>query len=162
MRKSLVSVVSASLIALAVTGAGCSGGGADAGLTPDPAATPAPVMTVSLTNWAIKPSARVLAAGVVTLTVTHEADHGGGHAGSEGGAIHQLYLGALMSGTRSGEGKYGPPLVNLTDIKPGETRSVEVGLRPGTYELGCLVIEDVGGKKVNHYEKGMHTLVVVR
>jgi hypothetical protein len=35
-------------------------------------------------------------------------------------------------------------------------------LAPGVYELACLLVEDVGGERVNHYERGMHTTITVQ
>ena len=53
-------------------------------------------------------------------------------------------------------------MVNLADIKPGKSKTAEAELEPGTYELACLVVEQVNGKAVNHYKKGMYTQVTVR
>ena len=42
-------------------------------------------------------------------------------------------------------------------MKAGECKTAEVELVPGTYEPAYVVVEPVGGKKVNHYENGMFT-----
>jgi len=128
----------------------------------DANATPVSAVTIMLTNWAIEPSASVLAAGKVTFTATHPQDHGAGHGASEGGATHQLLVAPLEAGGKAGQSKFGNPVLNLTDIKPGETKMAEIDLAPGRYEIACLVVEQVAGKSVSHYEKGMHTVVVVQ
>lgn len=33
---------------------------------------------------------------------------------------------------------------------------------PGTYELACFITSDIGGKKMVHYDMGMHTLLTVQ
>ena len=124
--------------------------------------TPVSSLTVDLSNWAVKPSATTLAAGKVSFTISHAMYHGGMNA-TDGGATHQLVVAPLEAGAKDGQNKYGKPLLNVTDLKPGDTKTQDVELTPGTYELACLIVEDLGGgKSANHYEKGMHTTVVVK
>jgi uncharacterized cupredoxin-like copper-binding protein len=49
----------------------------------------------------------------------------------------------------------------MSDIEIGETATGAVTLEPGTYEMACLVVEEVDGETVNHYEKGMYTTITV-
>ena len=123
---------------------------------------PVSSVKVDLSNWAVKPSAKVLAAGKVSFTISHAMDHGS-HGAMDGGATHQLVVAPLDAGAKAGQNKYGKPLLNVTDLKPGDSKTQDVDLPPGTYELACLLVEDLGaGKSVNHYEKGMFTTVVVQ
>jgi len=47
-------------------------------------------------------------------------------------------------------------------LVPGESGSFTVSLTPGTYELGCLIVEMVGEETFTHYEKGMRATLVVQ
>jgi len=113
-----------------------------------------------LNNWSIMPSSTTLAAGEVVFTATHDEMHA--HGSNEGGATHQLLIARLPDGAKAGEGKYDEMVLNLTDIKPGETKAGSAQFTPGRYELACLVVETVNGKSVSHYDKGMFTTVVVK
>ncbi len=53
-------------------------------------------------------------------------------------------------------------MLNLSDIKVGKSKTGEVALKAGEYELACLVSETIDGKTVNHYEQGMHTKLIVQ
>jgi uncharacterized cupredoxin-like copper-binding protein len=139
----------------------CGGDDGDAA-TKEPGGAPASSVLVNLKNWAIEPSSKTLAAGTVKFTAMHAAEHGGMHMSGQEGATHQLVVSRLPDGATAGQSKYGVPVMNLADIKPGETKMGEAKLAPGTYELACLVAEQVGEKTVNHYEKGMYTQVTVR
>lgn len=129
--------------------------------TPSPAPAADADVTVNLTNWAIEPSLDELAAGDITFAAVHAEDHGG-HGTSEGGATHQLLVAPLAEGQEAGKGQFGSPVLNLPDIEIGETAVGQATLDPGTYELACLVVEEVDGETVNHYEKGMYTTITVR
>ena len=47
------------------------------------------------------------------------------------------------------------------ETAPGQTASVDVTLSPGVYEFICFVTSTIGGKPLNHYSLGMHSLVTV-
>lgn len=166
MSRRLVKWLPVSLfVALAAFGlAAACGGDDDDDSPPAPSGPAVSQVTIKLKNWAVEPSAGLLAAGKVKFTATHVEEQGshGSMGMNEGGATHQLYVARLTKGMKSGQGKYGVPVVNLTEIKPGETKVAEVELTPGVYEVACLVVEEVGGKKVDHYKKGMHTLITVK
>jgi uncharacterized cupredoxin-like copper-binding protein len=118
-------------------------------------------LTVLLTNWAVEPSQAKVAAGTVRITAMHEmADHG---SMSEGGATHQLLVAPLPDGAEPGNNSFGAPIVlNIPDLKPGESQTEEVELEPGRYELACLVLEEMDSMdSLNHYEKGMFAVLVV-
>lgn len=140
---------------------GCGGDDSDSegSVSPTPAAEAD--VTVNLTNWAIDPSADTLQAGQVTFAAVHVADAHGGHGASEGGATHQLIVAPLAEGKEPGKAEFGSPVLNLSDIGMGESKTGLATLEPGTYELACLVAEQVDGQTVNHYEKGMFTTIIV-
>lgn len=119
-------------------------------------------VTVNLKNWAIEPSSKTLAPGMVKFTAMHEMEHGSANMAGAEGATHQLVVLPLPAGEKAGQSKFGAPVLNLSEIKPGETKSGQAELAPGTYELACLVVEQVGGKAVNHYEKGMYAQITVK
>ncbi len=48
------------------------------------------------------------------------------------------------------------------ELEPGKSGTFTVNLSPGTYELGCLIVETVGGETFTHHEKGMHATITVR
>lgn len=128
----------------------------------DPSREAPTSITVNLKNWAVEPSATTVKAGTVRFTATHEdEDHGSEHGEAEAGATHQLVVAPLEDGAEIGEGNFGRPALNLADIGVGEEKSGEAELQPGRYELSCLVVEEVDGEDVNHYDEGMYALLVV-
>ena len=128
-------------------------GGSGKNMTVDPAA-----VQVMLSNWAVTPAQSALTAGKVTFQAMHQMDHGM-NASAEGGATHELIVAAEET---PGSGSFSKILLKLTEIKPGESKTGSVELKPGTYELSCQVGEVVQGKAVSHYAKGMHTTVTVK
>ena len=128
-------------------------GGSGKTMTADPSA-----VQVVLSNWEVKPAQTSLIAGKVTFQAMHSMDHGM-NASADGGATHELIVAA--EGT-PGSGAFDKVLLKLADIKPGESKTGSVELKPGTYELSCQVGEVVQGKAVSHYAKGMHTTVTVK
>ncbi len=152
------------LMALSLFGlvAAACGGGDDEASGPADGGAPASVVMVNLKNWAVEPSSSTLAAGTVSFTAIHEEEHGSMDMATQEGAVHQLLVAPLSAGARAGQSKFGTPVLNLTGLKPGETKTADAQLAPGIYELACLTVEEVNGKTVNHYEKGMFTEVTVR
>jgi uncharacterized cupredoxin-like copper-binding protein len=155
----LILVVSLAIIGLVTVSCGDDDDGDDGAA--DDSGMPASEVMVNLKNWAIEPSAKTLAAGMVKFTAMHEAEHGAMDMSGQEGATHQLLVAPLPQGAQAGQSKFGSPVVNLTEIKPGDTKTAEAELSPRTYEFACLVVEQVGGETVNHYEKGMYTQVTV-
>lgn len=47
-------------------------------------------------------------------------------------------------------------------VAPGKTAAFDATLQPGTYEMACFIITNIGGKNMVHYEMGMHTLLTVQ
>jgi len=48
------------------------------------------------------------------------------------------------------------------EVKPGESGKFTVKLSPGTYELGCIIVETIGGQIVDHHGKGMKATLTVK
>jgi hypothetical protein len=51
---------------------------------------------------------------------------------------------------------------HVEDVPAGGTAAFDADLTPGTYELACFITSDIGGKKMVHYDMGMHLLVTVQ
>jgi uncharacterized cupredoxin-like copper-binding protein len=51
---------------------------------------------------------------------------------------------------------------HVEDVPAGQTAAFDASLTPGTYELSCFIASDIGGKKMVHYDMGMHTLLTVQ
>jgi len=157
-----MAVIAASALSLGLLAA-CGDG--DSGTAPaDSTGAGGTPVTVRLTNWKVEPSASEVPAGKVTFTALHPSDDGGGHGhgAMEAGATHQLVVAPLDEGARAGESRFTNPVVNLSDIKVGQSKTATVDLAPGKYELNCLVVEKVNGTNVNHYTEGMYALLTVK
>lgn len=122
------------------------------------ATVPPGAVAVNLSNWTVAPAKTELMAGKVTFAANHLMDHGM-NAAADGGATHELLVAAEDA---PGSGKFSNVLLKLQDIKPGESKTGVVDLKPGTYELSCQVGEVVQGKAVSHYAKGMRTTITVK
>lgn len=146
-------------------GAGPSGDGAT-----DGAATVNVVMEETEEEWAFNLDRTEVAAGEIAFKVTNE-----------GKFEHELMIyppqdlshmleemvEAAEAGEVLGHGEEIEGLVLSVEgedelvLEPGESGSFTVNLTPGTYELGCVIVETVGGETFTHYEKGMHTTLTV-
>jgi uncharacterized cupredoxin-like copper-binding protein len=51
---------------------------------------------------------------------------------------------------------------HVENVPAGQTAAFDATLTAGTYELGCFITSDVGGKKMVHYDMGMHIPVTVQ
>ena len=72
-------------------------------------------------------------------------------------------LGLKRSGQETEELDYVQGLVgHVEDVPAGQTAAFDATLTPGTYELACFITSDIGGKKMVHYDMGMHLVVVVQ
>lgn len=111
-------------------------------------AAPAGSIEVKLLNWAVQPAQTSTKAGRVTFHVVHDMAHM--HGGNEGGATHDLQV---MK--RKADG--GLDLVGqVQGLAMGQSRDLTLDLAAGDYELSCNVVEEVDGKPVPHYARGMH------
>ncbi len=121
----------------------------------DSGGTPAGAVRVELSNWAVTPPRRELAAGPVTFDVVHvEEDHGHGH--DEPGKTHDLVI-----SRKAADGSY-EVIARTPALGIGERQDLELNLTPGEYQLSCDVVEEVGGKTVAHTLEGMVTTVTVK
>ena len=47
------------------------------------------------------------------------------------------------------------------EVEPGESGTFTVTLSPGTYELGCIIVETIGAETIDHHGEGMHATLTV-
>ena len=99
-------------------------------------------LTVDETEWAVVPSERVVAAGVVTF-----------HAYDRGQDEHNLTVRGPI--TRSGPGR----IRGQVWMQSGGSATIVANLPAGTYNLYCSMFM---GTPQSHYMLGMHTLISVR
>ncbi len=103
------------------------------------------------------------------LPEEEEAEHGEEEAGHEDEAGHddEADEDEAAHGDGAAHGEMIEDLVLSLEgedelvLKPGESGSFTVNLTPGTYELGCVIVETVGAETFTHHEKGMHTTLTV-
>ncbi len=152
------------------------GGGDDEGTAPsgdgtgDGAATVNVVMEETEEAWSFNLDRTAISSGEVTLEVTNE-----------GKFEHELMIyppqdlshmleemvEAAEAGVEAAHGEGIEGLVMSLDgedelvLAPDESGSFKVNLTPGTYEIGCVIVETVGGETFTHHEKGMHTTLTV-
>ena len=126
---------------------------AGAGTTAPAAGT---TVTVTLTEWEFKATAKTAPAGKVTFT-----------AKNDGKEVHELVLFKTDLPTDKlpldeegavDERATGIEVVDeVEDVKPGETKSFPTDLKPGTYALVCNVVD----KGEKHYGHKMYTTFTV-
>ncbi len=110
---------------------------------------PAGSIRVDLTNWAVGPAQSEVKAGSVTFWAVHDMGHA--HATGEGGATHDLQV--MKKGADGGLELIG----QVQGLTMGQAKALSLNLTPGDYELSCNVVEQIAGKMVSHYQKGMVT-----
>ncbi|MBI5946979.1 MAG: hypothetical protein HY875_02435 [Chloroflexi bacterium] len=120
-------------------------GGMGGGMTN--ASQPAGSIRVGLVNWEVEPAQSEAKAGTVTFWAVHDMDHG--HMSSDGGVTHDLQV---MKKNADGSLQLVGQVQGLT---MGQAKELTLTLAPGDYELSCNVVEQVDGKVVGHYAKGM-------
>jgi len=94
----------------------------------------------------------------VRSSLVENVDFGKIHfvAKNDGSAIHEL---AVVSVDDKGN-KH--ELAEAEDIGAGKTKEFNAKLKPGRYELACLVAPGEAGSTVDHYQQGMHVAFTVR
>jgi len=149
--------ITAAIAALAAAGLFVACGGDDHGMDNMGAMhsepLPAGGVVVRLSNWAIEPMTTSAPSGEVTFRAMHDMMHT--HGKGDGGNIHELAV-----ARRRADGQM-EILGRVADIKMGEYKDLTLRLEPGEYELQCNLVEEVGGKAIGHYVKGMHTTFTV-
>lgn len=152
-RFSLAAAAAAALAGvIALSAAACGGDdGQDHTATMGSMMAPAPegAIVVQLVNWGVEPSKTSAPAGKITFHAVHDMGHM--HGMNEGGNIHDLQV-----SRRNADGTL--ELVGqVQGLRMGDAKDLTLDLPPGDYELQCNVVEEIGGKMVGHYTKGMHT-----
>jgi uncharacterized cupredoxin-like copper-binding protein len=104
-------------------------------------------VNVALREWAVTPSVTEVSAGRIRFVVKNE-----------GGGVHEL---AVVKPQASGEPQELPG-AEVEDVKPGMTSEFVFDLKPGRYQLACLVAKGEFGSDRDHYAAGMHAEFVVR
>lgn len=98
------------------------------------------VVDVQMQEWAVKPAVASVKAGTIRFEATNN-----------GTMVHEL---AVLSVSADGARR---ELAEVEDLGVGKTGSFTVKLKPGTYELVCLLVPGEAGSTVDHYQQGMHT-----
>jgi uncharacterized cupredoxin-like copper-binding protein len=173
LRKALIAA--GSLLLLAGLLAAC-GGGSDEGTAPSGEGADQDAVAVKVAMeeteeaWSFNLDRTEVPTGEVTFKVTNE-----------GKFEHELMiypaqdlshmLEELVEAAEAGEeAAHGEEIEGLVlslegedelVLEPGESGSFTVSLTPGSYELGCVIVETVGGETFTHHEKGMHTTLTV-
>lgn len=83
------------------------------------------------------------------MTAVHDMGHS--HGSSEGGVTHDLQV---MRKNADGSMEMAGQVQGL---KMGEAKALTLNLPAGEYELSCNVVEQIDGKMIPHYVKGMVT-----
>ncbi|MGD9932820.1 MAG: cupredoxin domain-containing protein [Dehalococcoidia bacterium] len=118
---------------------GCSDDSAPAALVSTKA--PDEVVRVSLQEWSVLPGMETVGKGVIQFAVDNR-----------GADVHEFVL--LKDGEELGE---------IEGIGSGHLETIRFELKPGKYELACLIKEtEANGEVEDHYELGMHTAFEVR
>lgn len=157
MKRTFFAVGLTTLLLVATLAAAACGGdddadGQDMGGMADGSA-PAGSIEVKLINWAVEPAKTSAPAGKVTFWAVHDEAHG--HDAAEGGVTHDLQV---MK--KKADGSF-EMVGQVQGLKMGDAKALTLTLQPGEYDLACNVVEDVAGKMVPHYTKGMHTAFTV-
>ncbi len=177
-------VVAGGLLAIGGFLAACGGGGED-GAEPaeedvGPGATTVSViMEETEEAWAFTLDQTEVPAGEVTFVVSNEGKFE--HelmvypAQDLSHLLEELVEAAQMGEEEGAQGEeedahgeaIGGLIISLAGedelvLEPDESGSFTANLTPGTYELGCLIVETVGGETFTHHEKGMHTTLTVQ
>ena len=101
-------------------------------------------MSVDEKEFSVTPSTTSFPSGKVTI-----------EAKNTGTIHHELRVMRVNGDQREAIGV-------IEAFNPGETKSKEFTLTPGTYELSCQLADQQGGQVINHYQMGMHTNVTVQ
>jgi uncharacterized cupredoxin-like copper-binding protein len=133
-QRALAAFLSLTLIAVAAASLACAGDS-------EPKAT----VQVSLKEYSVSPSLTEVEGGKIHFV-----------AKNDGGATHEL---AVISVDDKGN-KH--EIAEAEDIGAGKTKEFTAKLKPGKYELACLVAPGEAGSTVDHYQQGMHIAFTVR
>lgn len=148
----ILTLAAISFAALLALTAACGGGDDDEHMDGGMMSTgtaPEGSIRVGLVNWAVEPAATSAKAGEVTFWAVHDMAHG--HSNDEGGVTHDLQvMRKKADGSMEMAGQ-------VTGLKMGDAKALTLNLAAGDYELSCNVVEELKGKVIPHYAKGMKT-----
>ncbi len=122
-------------LVIPLIGLACSGDG-----------PPSATVEVDLTEWAVRPSVSEVKTGSIRF-VAHNRS---------AAMVHEL---AVLSVAADGQRR---PVKEIEDIEAGKSGETVAGLKPGEYELACLIAPGEAGSSVDHYQQGMRTAFTVR
>lgn len=105
----------------------------------------AETVDVDLTEWAVSPSMPAVRAGKVTF-VAHNRS---------AGMVHELAILRIDGANKEN-------VKEIEDIDPGKSGKVTVTLKPGEYELACVIAPGEAGSTVDHYQQGMRSAFTVQ
>lgn len=100
---------------------------------------------VDLTEWSVRPSVGEGKAGRVTFTAHNRSTS----------MVHELAILRVTDGDKT-------EVKEIEDLPPGKSESVTVTLKPGAYELACLLVPGEAGSTADHYKEGMHVAFRIR
>lgn len=147
--RALTVVTAATAAAVALLAAACGGDDHNTSMSSLMSSAPRGAIVVQLVNWGVETSAKSAPAGSITFHAVHDMGHM--HGTNEGGNVHDLQV-----ARKNADGSY--ELVGqVQGLRMGDAKDLTLDLTPGDYELQCNVVEEIGGKMVGHYAKGMHT-----
>ena len=100
---------------------------------------------IDLTEWAVKPSVSEVKAGKIKFIAVNR-----------GTQVHELALLEVKAEGQLHEA------ADVESIKPGATGSFTATVKPGRYQLACLIAAGEQGSTVDHYQQGMHTEFIAK
>jgi uncharacterized cupredoxin-like copper-binding protein len=147
-RRRRAAIFVATVAALALVSAGCSG---DEETTVD----------VTVQEFAVIPAASSAPAGDVTFDVTNEGPDD----------VHEFVvfktdlapdaLPTAADGSVDEEGEGIELIDEIEDIAVGDTPTLTVTLDAGSYVFICNIVEEEGGETIAHYQQGMRVAFTV-
>lgn len=129
------------------------------------------VMTETEEAWGYELGRSTVPAGLVTFEAVNEGKFEHElmvYPAQDLSQILEEMVMAEMSGEEAGHAEEIEGLVFSVDgeeeleLEPGDDGTFTVNLTPGTYELGCLIVETLGGETFTHHEKGMYATLTVQ
>jgi uncharacterized cupredoxin-like copper-binding protein len=111
---------------------------------------------VAAADFSLKPAVSSIAAGTVSFKV-----HNGGGFGHEMVVVKAANAKDLPTKPDGevDEGAIPAGIIGkVTSVLPGQTKTLKVTLKPGTYVLFCNLVD---GANTIHFKRGMHTVFTV-
>ncbi|MBI2913598.1 MAG: hypothetical protein HYY03_06730 [Chloroflexi bacterium] len=174
MMKRLFLIAGGLLLAGALSACG-GGGGGEEGAATDGGGDEGTVVNVTMTEtdeaWTYDLDTTAIPAGEVTFKVKNEGKFEHElmvYAAQEMSHLLVEMVEAAEMGMEAGHAEEIEGMVMSVDgedeleLEPGESGEFTVNLSPGTYEIGCLIVETVGTETFTHHEKGMHATLAVQ